>query len=248
MIRVVMVMIGVFFFKLGLGTVLPPEVLREDVHGVASFLEVLGALYGIILAFVIFVVWDQFNKVQTGIYLEASALEDLCHTASFISDSETAHKLKFMIRGYIEMVVGDEARCLARGEMCASAANAFIKVSDAVRAVEIKVPKDQIVFSGLLDALVRVNNVRDARLGVSGARIPGTLWTLILFFSCALVSGFLLLGFRLIFMGDAMVAIIAGSIVFLLQVISDIDNPFDGNWNISYSPFSSVLARLKTQK
>ena len=43
-----------------------------------------------------------------------------------------------------------------------------------------------------------------------------------------------------------MVAVIAGCITFLLGVVHDMDNPFDGEWVISYTPFTNVASRIKT--
>ncbi|MBF0502606.1 MAG: DUF4239 domain-containing protein [Candidatus Riflebacteria bacterium] len=243
--RVIFTMFCGFLLKMGVSTVFPVELLKEEIHGVACYLGVIGALYGIVLAFVIFVVWDQFNKVQTGIFLEGAALEDMCHTATFISDAEAAYKIKVAVREYIAISVADEATFLARGEMCPAATKAFLKVSDAVREVEIKKPKDQIVFGELFTALSRVNNARDARLGISSARIPGALWHLILLFSVSIIGGFLFLGIRLTLLANMMVGIIAGCIVFLLSVIQDIDNPFGGQWSVSYNPFVEVSSRLK---
>ncbi|MBF0406245.1 MAG: DUF4239 domain-containing protein [Candidatus Riflebacteria bacterium] len=247
-LRIMTAMIVTAILKVWFGEIYPVDLLKEEIHGVASYLEVLGALYGIILAFIIFVVWDQFNKVQTGIYLEGNAIEDLYHTASFVSDSVAVHQMKFLIREYLETTIADEKSFLARGESCLAATNAFLKISDSVRAVEIKTQKDQVVFTGLLDALVRVNNLRDARLGISSARIPITLWYLIYFYSVAIIAGFFFLGIKISFLSVTVTSVIAGAIFFLLNVIADIDNPFDGTWNISYEPFSLALVRLKTQR
>lgn len=172
----------------------------------------------------------------------------MCHTANFMSDTEAVHKIKSMVHEYIEISISDESAFLARGEICPTATNAFLKLSDAVREVEIKLPKDQVVFGELFNALSRVNNARDARLGISSARIPSTLWHLIILFSLSLIGGFLFLGIRITPLADVMVAIVAGCVVFLLSVIEDMDNPFQGVWNISYKPFSEVSSRLKTMR
>lgn len=60
-------MVAAGALKLLLASMLPPEVLRVEVHGVAAYLAVLGGVYGIIVAFLLFVVWDQFNRVQMGL-------------------------------------------------------------------------------------------------------------------------------------------------------------------------------------
>ncbi|MBF0545251.1 MAG: DUF4239 domain-containing protein [Candidatus Riflebacteria bacterium] len=243
--RVFLSMMGAFFVKSTVNIFLPAELLREDIHGIASFLEVTGALYGIVLAFIIFVVWDQYNRCQTGIFLEAAALEDLCHTASLISDSESFHKLKALIIEYLQITANDEASYLSRGEFCSLSGNAFLQLTDAVRDMNIKNSKDQVVYGELFNAMSRVNSVRDARLGVSGSRIPSTLWNLILFYSVSIMVGFLFVGIRIPFLGSSVVAVVTGGITFLLFVICDLDNPFEGVWVVSYAPIVGVKERLK---
>jgi hypothetical protein len=59
--RVVAAMIGAGALRRLLSAVWPMDHLPLDVHGVAAYLTVIGGLYGIIVAFALFVVWEQFN-------------------------------------------------------------------------------------------------------------------------------------------------------------------------------------------
>jgi hypothetical protein len=57
--------------KLGLSSVVPTATLHQEVHAVAAYLAVVGALYGIVVAFLMFVVWEQFKDMDnqfTGVW------------------------------------------------------------------------------------------------------------------------------------------------------------------------------------
>jgi hypothetical protein len=220
------------------------ETLHADVHGIGAYVGVLGGLYSIVVAFLIYVVWDQYNRVVIGLSQEAAALEDLCRLSTFISDRNHTRKIRNSARQYMESTAGDEPRRLAVGETSSLAEEHFDLLCQAVRGAEVSTPKDQAIYEELLAAVTRCSDARDARLGISATRVPSTLWNLVLFASCALFVGFLGLGIHSIALSSMVVAGLAGTLVFLLSVIKDMDNPFDGTWNVSYVPMRSIAARI----
>lgn len=86
--------------------------------------------------------------------------------------------------------------------------------------------------------------MRAARLSVSATRIPGTLWSLVLFASCVLFGGFLVLDVRSLPLSLGVAAAVAGTMTLLLSVIRDMDNPFAGTWNVSYAGMKAVAGRI----
>ena len=61
--------------------VAPFEVLRESNDVVGNYLQTLGSIYAVLLAFVMFVVWTQFNDARANVEREANELLDLYRTA-----------------------------------------------------------------------------------------------------------------------------------------------------------------------
>lgn len=82
-LRVFVTMLLVFWFRVVLFGNLGLTHLSSDVHPVIGFLGVLSGVYAILVAFMMFVVWEQYNRVQTTIIREAALLEDLSRTMSF---------------------------------------------------------------------------------------------------------------------------------------------------------------------
>src|SRR5262245_51114221 len=111
--RVAGAMVGAGLLRLLVDSVLPAETLTVEIHGMAAYVTVIGSLYGIIVAFLMFVVWEQFNHVQIGLDKEASALEDLCRVAECLSDRDSANRIRTTLRHYIKDTVADEPQRLA---------------------------------------------------------------------------------------------------------------------------------------
>src|SRR5262249_45574750 len=59
----------------------PASVLRETNDIVGNYLQTLGTIYAVLLAFVVFVVWSQFNDARNCVEREANELLDLFRTS-----------------------------------------------------------------------------------------------------------------------------------------------------------------------
>lgn len=242
--RVIAASMAAILLKLGVSFVFPPAVLKEEIHGIASYVELLGGIYSIVIAFLIYVVWEQFNRVQVGLSREAAAMEDLCRVAGFMSTRGSVANVRGSARQYLEAAAGDEHRHLAKGELSRLVEDKFGAVCLAIRGAEVATEKDAGIYGELLRGLARVSDARDDRLAMSMTRIPSTLWSLVIFASCSVYLGILLLGISSYALSMITAAAAAGTITFLLSVVKDMDNPFAGIWNVSYAPLSSIAARI----
>ncbi|MCS3918686.1 DUF4239 domain-containing protein [Fervidibacter sacchari] len=225
--------------------------LQFDIEPVASFLEMYGTLYGVTFAFALYVVWSQFNSVQSGIQQEADLLEDIYRMTLLLSDQISAKSLAQNLRNYVEALLGSEWMELSQGKTCAFSHDKFMELCYSLRSVPVTDVRDQAIYAQLLEAVNRLTRVREERVSASLTRIPKTLWLLLNFMSAVLLIGFLLLFLishsqsnLAILVGTIIIAFIAFSIGLLLSIIKDIDNPFVGVWNVSPQPFRVLLDKM----
>jgi hypothetical protein len=66
--------------------VVPPEGLVESNDVAGNYLQTLGTIYAVLLAFVVIVVWQQFNDARSAVEREANEVLDLFRTASGFSE------------------------------------------------------------------------------------------------------------------------------------------------------------------
>src|SRR5574341_2591808 len=142
--RVIGAAVAAALLKAAIPPVVLQRVLHVEVHGVAAYLEVLGALYSIVMAFMIYVVWEQFNRVQSGLAHEASALEDLCRVAGLLSERDPVVRIGIAAKQYAKATAGDEPQRLAEGKVSALAEEDFGGLRRSVRATEVKTEKDAV--------------------------------------------------------------------------------------------------------
>lgn len=77
----------------------------SDIGGIQSFLGVFGTLYGIMAAFVVFEVWNEYNSSQSLIEREAVGLEKLYHLTLYFRDNKLKEKMKKVIVKYVQLTV-----------------------------------------------------------------------------------------------------------------------------------------------
>jgi len=65
------VMAAAAALRAAIAVAVPVDTLHADVHGIGAYVGVLSAVYSIVVAFVIYVVWDEFNRVAIGVGREA---------------------------------------------------------------------------------------------------------------------------------------------------------------------------------
>jgi hypothetical protein len=118
---------------LGLSLVqrLVPSTLRREHNDVAGFIYgVVGVAYAVLLAFVVIVVWEEYERAKDTAETEANELTGVHFLADGFPDPERA-RVQELVRSYARVVVEGEWPMMDKGETserrarsCASSASA----------------------------------------------------------------------------------------------------------------------------
>jgi Protein of unknown function (DUF4239) len=94
---------------------LDPEVLRAAGDTVGNYLQTVGGVYAVLLAFVVSTVWGHFNDARGYVAREAAAIVDVYRTASALSHDRSAAALD-ALRHYLDAVIKDEWQAMAEDD------------------------------------------------------------------------------------------------------------------------------------
>src|ERR1044072_407475 len=95
---------------------LVPLSVLETHHEVAGFIiGVLGAIYAVLLAFVVVIMWDQYGEARANVEQEANQLNSLTHLAQGFPD-ETRRRLLSMMQAYAQSAIDDEWPAMEQGD------------------------------------------------------------------------------------------------------------------------------------
>src|ERR1035438_1690689 len=95
-----------------------------------NYLQTVGTIYAVLLAFVVFVVWQQHNDTRSAVESEANELSDFCRTIRVLPGTQP---IRTSIQEYGKVVVGKEWVDMARGRWSREAERALEAIWQADR-------------------------------------------------------------------------------------------------------------------
>ncbi len=216
----------------------PTDELARSSGELGNYLQTLGGIYAVLLAFVVFVVWGQFNDVRTYIDREASALVDLHRTASNLPEATRA-RIQQGVHAYIDAVLRDEWQAMARHDEVAIE-NVGHKLDDvwlALHACQPHTDGQHTIYGEVVTQYNELMDLRTNRLSAARARVP-LVMNILLYTGGVLVTGSIYLMYIPELWLHAMItAALAGAIAHVLYLIHDLDEAFDGEGRVSKEPY-----------
>lgn len=218
--------------------VMPTDVLSKVSGEMGNYLQTLGGIYAVLLAFVVYVVWGQFNDVRTYIDREASAIVDLHRTASNLP-AATRAAIQQGLSAYIDAVLRDEWQAMTcRDE--AAIERVGEKLDDVWLAVHACKPHDDgqhAVYAEVITQFNQLMDLRTVRLSAARARVP-RIMNILLYTGGVLVTGSIyLMHIEAFWLHATITAALAGAIGHVLYLIHDLDEAFAGEGVVSKEPF-----------
>jgi len=220
----------------------PLEALHAASNEIGNYLQTVGGIYAVLLAFVVYVVWGQFNEARGYLDREATALVDLHRTASALPSRSRA-EIQRGLRAYVDAVLRDEWQAMACGDEAT-----LDRVGDLLEDVWIAIHAckpcndcQHTVYGEVLSRFNQLTDLRTSRLSAARARIPLAM-TILLYNGAVLTVGSVyLLAFNELWLHAIVTAALAGAIAHILFLIRDLDDAFAGDWQVAQTPFKRAL-------
>lgn len=222
----------------------PPEVLKANNEVCGNYLQTVGTIYAVLLAFVVYVVWQQQNEAWRLIERQADELTDVLRIARLLGEP-AGSDVQNAARAYVQEVIELEWQLMACKRSSPRAAELLNQIWIALTSLEPKTPREETLYA---EAITRFNDFSDARsdlLQNSRLRMPPTLWILLLTGALSLIGSMSLFSLEAFWCLALMTASLAGAISFVLFLIYDLDHAFSGTWQVRPEPLKLLLEHLK---
>jgi hypothetical protein len=215
----------------------PLHALVESNDEVGNFIQVLGTIYAVLLAFAVYVVWGQYNEARVVLEQEANEIIDF-HRAAMGLSGETRDRVSAALRAYVEMALGPEWQAMARIDE-AGFEPGWKVLEDLWAGIHDYEPTTECQRTLYSESLVRFNDLSDARtrrLSASRTRLPPGLRLILYLGATMTVMSLYLLAVEHVVTHGIIVVVLAGAIAHVIAVVEDLDDPFAGEWQVSVSP------------
>lgn len=229
---------GSVFALIAWRAVAPNETLRAATNEIGNYLQTVGAIYSVLLAFIVYVVWGQFNEVRVYVEREATALVDLHRTASGLPATARI-AIQRSLHEYVESVLRDEWTAMACHDE-----SAIERVGYKLDEVWVAIHKckpvgvcQEMMYSEALSRFNDVNDLRTNRLTSARFRVPLTMKILLYTGALIIVGSMFLMHIESLWLHALVTASLAGATAHILYLIHDLDDVFTGNLQVGKAPF-----------
>lgn len=216
----------------------------DDGEGPGALLQIIGTLYSVVYAFATYVIWGQFAAVENEILKESGALKDLILFSRGLKEA-TRDPIVRAVRAYGRAVAETEWGTLSRGQEPERTDKLFSTIISSVIEAQPEDESERRAHDHLLVVANLASGHRDERLALSAKRIPRTLLLFVTLTAFTIPFLLLFFPFHNLALGAISMAI-ATMLLFLAHfVLTDLDNPFEGTWNVTSQPFEDLATRYR---
>ena len=219
----------------------PREITAADAEGLNTLILLIGSIYAVMFAFVIYVIWGQFTDVENFMMRECKSLNELLRFSDFLNP-DGGRKIHRAIADYVHKVVKSEWLALGRRHRDKGTEQAFSELLDIILHISPATSEEGIVHQRLIDIAREAGEHRDERLTKSLTQIPPTLIRLVHTMALALVLLVFFYPFHQLMAGLCCFVIVAVILFLANLVMTDTDNPFEGIHNVSPKAFLDLRA------
>ena len=204
---------------------------------------IVGAVYGVYLAFTIVVVWQQFDHAEQDATSEAVHLSEVWRDVQVLpAPARTAVEKR--LRDYADSVVQREWPSMAAGNGAdAVTAERYEDVWRELYAVraEASGTGDAAFFN---EAILQMNTIgiqRRVRLLSSASALPSIMWILLVGGGVVTVGFTYLIGAPHAWVQGSVTAALTGLVVFSLLLVAALQHPFSGDISVKPVAYQGVL-------
>jgi len=216
-----------------------PEQLKLD-HDVAGFtFSVVGAFYGVILAFVIVAVWQRFERANEKAEDESLALTNL-YDLSAGFDQPQRGQLQDALHAYASRVIDHEFKQMAEYNYRLSSQEENLLWQLLLKYAPAS-PQQQTILDKSLDQMSALSDARRLRYVYYSEDLPSVIW-IVIYVGCVITLGFSYFFSTHLFRSQAiMSATFAALIGLTILAISELATPYQGAVVVSDEGFRFLV-------
>jgi hypothetical protein len=198
------------------------------------------ALYAVLTAFVVVMVWQNFDKSTANVQLEANYMADIYSDSEAFSP-EFHNRIGALLREYREKVVALEWKAMARGEISMEVESVMNRIWSAFISYQPRNATEQAFFLESVSKLNSFRELRRQRIMDSRTGIPSLLWLVLIVGGVNTISLTFFFGVENMRVQLVISILLAVTISLALFTIMSLDYPFTGAVSVSSGPFKMML-------
>ena len=240
---VVGIVAGSLAFLILVQQIWPIEQRRAHNDLIGWHLTVLGTTYAVIIGFMLYAVWNDFELATANAEAEADCLVNLVRLSQRLPDAQR-EPVQVLATQYVSNMLNQEWPAMAELKVSPASSDTFRKLWGVVTKGDIASPTEQLFRDHVLTEMSQMTEHRRLRRLQVYADLPRILWDVLIFGAVVTLVSACLFGssdFKLHFVQVAALSLL---ISLVLVAIADINGPFQGAVHVTSGAFERARGAL----
>ncbi|HSY12904.1 MAG TPA: hypothetical protein VK976_12000 [Verrucomicrobiae bacterium] len=235
---------GSLLFMWALNHFWPRESRKEHNDQIGWQLTALGTTYAVILGFMLFAVWSEFQSADLNADLEADALVNVYRVAEGLPEPQRT-QLQNLARNYAEVVINAEWNEMASGKVPNGSRDVDRQMWATVMSIKSASPAELNAADHALTQLGSLTQFNRTRIMQSTDRLPAVLWSVLIVGGILSVASSCLFGSANEVLHSLQVFAFSLLIALGLVAIAAINRPFQGTVHVHTFGFVRALQNMQ---
>lgn len=224
---------------------------EADLINFGNFIEWFGVPYGLLLAYVLVNVWTQYETTKREFDREADGILSLYNTCLVITDKPTQKLVNMILYYYVGHTKKCYAQEFAQDDDGKGNTLRFIggKRLNWIRRIignlVVHKTENEVLTTELFRLINKIIDDRGDRIAFSRQRLPGPVLLLSFIASFLWAMPFFSLSFSNPFIQFLYLGGVTFVITSLLLIIVDLNDPFNGSWQIRNDSWEKLYIEIK---
>ncbi len=217
------------------------QVLRSHNEVTGFIFLAVASFYGLLLSFVVFLVWDELNSTRTNVSKEGSSAMSLYYDIKFYPDTTASKKLMGAYLDYVYHVIDEEFPMMAKMQVSRKTPETLSKVYYEMEHVNPSTGFHTQLVSVMFNRLNEIATFRGLRITAMDAEIPVIIWIPILLGGTITLIFALLLDIESRTIHTVINAMLGVFIAMLIYIIIILGHPFTGSSRIDPKAYKEIF-------
>lgn len=220
-----------------------PDARRRHNDLAGFMISVIAVIYAILLGFVTFTVWENYDKASAAADEEVNLVADIYRDAGVLPEA-SRRAVRQDLTSYLDVVINHEWPAQMAG-VCQPRTSDLGGVARHLHEGAAGTDPMRAAFLGeIAHRTNQLYDARRARLFACNRSIPAVIWTALAIGSVSLVGFSLCFGFQSLRVHMVMSSVLGATIALVLAVVFELSTPFQGASAISPDVYRQVRQQM----
>ena len=206
-------------------------------------ITVLGTTYAVIIGFMLFAVWTNFQVAQDNAEAEADCLVNVASSAEGLPADSRITLQRLAVR-YAELMVSEEWPAMQKLQVSPAATDVTRQLWSTASHTQVHNASEQVALEHTMAELRDMTEHRRTRQTESREALPSILWTVLLLGGVITVMYSCLFGTDNLTLHIVQVVTLTFMLGLVLIAIAEVNHPFQGSVHVPVEAFQRAQETL----